>query len=167
MVFKRQWIQKKFNFQALFNLTPCAPQYIVGYGMQSLLAQTKSIDLNARHGAILALGEIIYALSLIDGVVLGEFLLTPVSSISHTNIDKLTCLKRHGRFLEPADVIHLLMVTVLAVIQHKMWTISLPPALVRSPFFCRYYATRLSSLWTVWVVLCSVLKFFYLLRVLL
>lgn len=71
-------MQKTFNFQALFNLTPCAPQYIVGYGMQSLLAQTKSIDLNARHGAILALGEIIYALSLIDGVVIGEFLLTPV-----------------------------------------------------------------------------------------
>lgn len=53
--------------------------------------------------------------------------------ILYTNIDKLNCLKRLGRFLEPTDVIHLLMVIVLAV--HKMWTISLPPALVRSAFF--------------------------------
>ncbi|XP_054268345.1 tubulin-specific chaperone D-like [Macrosteles quadrilineatus] len=52
--------------KALFNLTPCAPQYILTHGFQALLSLIRSIDLNARHGAILALGEIVHGLSLLN-----------------------------------------------------------------------------------------------------
>lgn len=76
--------------------------------MQSLLAQTRSIDLNARHGAILALGEIIYALSLIDGIVIGEFSIKfsfIQGNINHTklNLFEMWPIFRNHRLPSPPN----------------------------------------------------------------
>lgn len=39
------------------------PEYVATSVLPKLVEKTKSIDLNVRHGAILAIGEAIYALS--------------------------------------------------------------------------------------------------------
>ncbi|XP_047100592.1 tubulin-specific chaperone D [Schistocerca piceifrons] len=53
--------------KALHNLTPRAPEYTATAVMDKLLTQTLSIDMKARHGAVLAIGEIVHALSLLPG----------------------------------------------------------------------------------------------------
>lgn len=42
------------------------PEYVATVVLPKLVAKVESIDLNARHGAILAIGEIVHALALID-----------------------------------------------------------------------------------------------------
>ncbi|XP_013190254.2 tubulin-specific chaperone D [Amyelois transitella] len=49
--------------KALHKLTFKIPEYVAGVILQKLVNKTESIDLNVRHGAILAIGEAIYALS--------------------------------------------------------------------------------------------------------
>ncbi|XP_056642378.1 tubulin-specific chaperone D [Diorhabda sublineata] len=54
---------RELTAKALFNITPKNPDYIISKTVPSLLEKTNSIDLNARHGSILAIGEILHAVS--------------------------------------------------------------------------------------------------------
>ena len=54
-----------FLFQALHNLTPKAPKYMAETVLHILLDKTSSIDLNTRHGAVMAIAEILHALALV------------------------------------------------------------------------------------------------------
>ncbi|XP_063824172.1 tubulin-specific chaperone D [Ostrinia nubilalis] len=49
--------------KALNKLTFKIPEYVATVILPKLVVKTESIDLNVRHGAILAIGEVIYALS--------------------------------------------------------------------------------------------------------
>ncbi|KAM3967151.1 tubulin folding cofactor D [Aphomia sociella] len=49
--------------KSLNKMTPKIPDYVATVVLPKLVQKTKSIDLNVRHGAILAIGEAIYALS--------------------------------------------------------------------------------------------------------
>ncbi|XP_068082742.1 tubulin-specific chaperone D [Anabrus simplex] len=51
--------------KALHNLTPRAVDYMSKTVLPILLDKTKSIDLSTRHGAVLAIGEIVHALSVL------------------------------------------------------------------------------------------------------
>lgn len=59
---------------ALHNLTPLAPDYVANTVLPALLQKTKSIDLNCRHGSVIAIGEVIYALKLLSYDIELEFL---------------------------------------------------------------------------------------------
>lgn len=48
--------------QSLFNLTPADPYYMIDTVLPTLLDMLNSIDLNVRHGAVLATAEILEAL---------------------------------------------------------------------------------------------------------
>jgi len=48
--------------QSLFNLTPADPHYMIDTVLPTLLDMLNSIDLNVRHGAVLATAEILEAL---------------------------------------------------------------------------------------------------------
>jgi len=48
--------------QSLFNLTAADPHYMVNTVLPTLLDMLNSIDLNVRHGAVLATTEILEAL---------------------------------------------------------------------------------------------------------
>ncbi|CAG9860286.1 unnamed protein product [Phyllotreta striolata] len=54
---------RELTAKALHNLTSRAPDYMVSSVLPTLLEKTCSIDLNARHGSVLAIGEIVLALS--------------------------------------------------------------------------------------------------------
>lgn len=54
---------RELTGKALHNLTPKDPEYMATTVLEKLINYTKSIDLNARHGSVIAIGEIIYALS--------------------------------------------------------------------------------------------------------
>jgi tubulin-specific chaperone D len=54
---------RELTAKTLHKLTKRAPDYMAEHCLPSLLAQTDSIDINQRHGAILAIGEIAAALS--------------------------------------------------------------------------------------------------------
>ncbi|CAA9993822.1 unnamed protein product, partial [Nesidiocoris tenuis] len=58
------------HLQALHNLTEFDSDYMVGTVLPSLLKNVNSIDANARHGSIIAIGEIVHALHLKKGLVL-------------------------------------------------------------------------------------------------
>ncbi|XP_053604149.1 tubulin-specific chaperone D isoform X2 [Plodia interpunctella] len=49
--------------KALHKITPKIPEYVAADILQKLVNKTESIDLNVRHGAILAIGEAIHALA--------------------------------------------------------------------------------------------------------
>lgn len=49
-------------FQALYNLTPKDPSYMVETVLPNLLDMLNSIDLNIRHGSVLAIAEIFESL---------------------------------------------------------------------------------------------------------
>ncbi|XP_031838123.1 tubulin folding cofactor D [Nomia melanderi] len=53
---------RELSAKALFNLTSAAPSYIKDTIIPSLLDMLNSIDLNIRHGAVLAIAEILEAL---------------------------------------------------------------------------------------------------------
>ncbi|XP_064213928.1 tubulin-specific chaperone D isoform X2 [Tribolium castaneum] len=55
---------RELTAKALHNLTPKAPEYMVTKVLPTLFDRSTSIDLNARHGSVLAIGEIIHALAL-------------------------------------------------------------------------------------------------------
>ncbi|XP_043244301.1 tubulin-specific chaperone D-like [Amphibalanus amphitrite] len=54
---------REVTAKALHNLTPCAVDYTAGYVMDMLRPHCLGIDLNARHGAVLAVAEVVHALS--------------------------------------------------------------------------------------------------------
>ncbi|XP_013417607.2 tubulin-specific chaperone D-like [Lingula anatina] len=49
--------------QALYKLTPCSPEYMANTILPALLPQTTGIDLNTRHGTILAVAHITQGLA--------------------------------------------------------------------------------------------------------
>lgn len=51
--------------KALHNLTSKAPEYMAANILPQLFSRTTSIDLNARHGAVLAISELLHALALV------------------------------------------------------------------------------------------------------
>ncbi|XP_014602636.1 PREDICTED: tubulin-specific chaperone D [Polistes canadensis] len=53
---------RELSAKALFNLTPADPQYMIETVIPNLLDMLNSIDLNVRHGAVLAIAEILEAL---------------------------------------------------------------------------------------------------------
>ncbi|XP_066583145.1 tubulin-specific chaperone D [Prorops nasuta] len=53
---------RELSVKALYNLTPAAPEYMKTIVLPNLLSMFNSIDLNVRHGAVLAVAEIIDAL---------------------------------------------------------------------------------------------------------
>ncbi|BES95374.1 beta-tubulin cofactor D [Nesidiocoris tenuis] len=67
--------------KALHNLTEFDSDYMVGTVLPSLLNNVNSIDANARHGSIIAIGEIVHALHLKKGLVLDESITRPICSI--------------------------------------------------------------------------------------
>ncbi|KAL1505707.1 hypothetical protein ABEB36_005211 [Hypothenemus hampei] len=54
---------RELTAKALHNLTPQAPNYMIEKVLITLFDKTESIDLNCRHGSVIAIGHIIYALS--------------------------------------------------------------------------------------------------------
>lgn len=74
--------------KALHNLTSKAPEYMASSVLPQLLSRTTSIDLNARHGAVLAIAELLHALSLVGKdrnqsilEIVGESLVQEVCSL--------------------------------------------------------------------------------------
>jgi hypothetical protein len=55
---------RELTAKTLHNLTLKAPSYMVSTVLPALFEKTTSIDLNSRHGAVLAIGEIVHALSI-------------------------------------------------------------------------------------------------------
>ncbi|KAG7199877.1 hypothetical protein KM043_014326 [Ampulex compressa] len=80
---------RELSARALYNLTPASPEYVIKSVLPSLLDMLESIDLNVRHGTVLALAEILDALHLhfnerIEKVIGGHALergITPVEEI--------------------------------------------------------------------------------------
>ncbi|XP_050312705.1 tubulin-specific chaperone D [Anthonomus grandis grandis] len=60
---------RELTSKALHNLTPQAPSYMIEKVLPELFEKTQSIDLNCRHGSVLAIGQIVFALSRITGDV--------------------------------------------------------------------------------------------------
>ncbi|XP_021918529.1 tubulin-specific chaperone D [Zootermopsis nevadensis] len=58
-----KYLLQMFVGQALHNLTPKAPTFTTETVLRALLDKTSSIDLNARHGAVLGIAEILHALA--------------------------------------------------------------------------------------------------------
>nr|XP_023027464.1 tubulin-specific chaperone D [Leptinotarsa decemlineata] len=54
---------RELTAKALHNLTPKLPEYMINKALPALFDRTNSIDLNSRHGAVLAIGEIFHSLS--------------------------------------------------------------------------------------------------------
>lgn len=54
---------RELTAKALYNLTPLAADFMIETVLPELFAKCKTIDLNARHGAVLAIGEIFKALA--------------------------------------------------------------------------------------------------------
>jgi DNA integrity scanning protein DisA with diadenylate cyclase activity len=51
--------------QALHNLTPKASTYMAETVLPILFDKTSSVDLNTRHGAVLAIAEILHGLAIV------------------------------------------------------------------------------------------------------
>jgi hypothetical protein len=58
-------IMYEYVGQALHNLTPKASTYMAETVLPVLLDKTSSVDLNTRHGAVLAIAEILHALAIV------------------------------------------------------------------------------------------------------
>lgn len=58
--------------KALHNLTEHAPQYMLEIILPTLIQKTNSIDVNVRHGSIISVGEVVYALSHLEELTLGK-----------------------------------------------------------------------------------------------
>ncbi|XP_066141125.1 tubulin-specific chaperone D [Euwallacea fornicatus] len=56
---------RELTAKALHNLTSQAPHYLIEKVLPKLFEKTESIDLNCRHGAVIAVGQIVYALSVL------------------------------------------------------------------------------------------------------
>lgn len=57
---------RELTAKALHKLTRRAPEYVSSIVLDQLFAKTDSIDINNRHGSVLAIGEIILALSKLE-----------------------------------------------------------------------------------------------------
>lgn len=71
---------RELTAKALYNLTPLAGEFMVKTVLPQLFAKTRTIDLNGRHGAVLAIGEIFKALAMENrnsdvGLMVGNALL--------------------------------------------------------------------------------------------
>lgn len=58
---------RELTAKTLHKLTARAPAYMANEVLTALFAKVDSIDINLRHGAVLAIGEIVLALSEIEG----------------------------------------------------------------------------------------------------
>ncbi|XP_075230882.1 tubulin folding cofactor D [Lycorma delicatula] len=56
---------RELTGKALHKLTEKSPEYIVNTVLPQLIKKTNSIDLNARHGSVICIGEVIHALSIL------------------------------------------------------------------------------------------------------
>ncbi|KAI9585972.1 tubulin-specific chaperone D [Glossina fuscipes] len=65
-------IIRELSAKALHRLTHHAPEYMATVVMDQLFSKTDSIDINTRHGSVLALGEIILVLSKMDAEKLSK-----------------------------------------------------------------------------------------------
>ncbi|CAH1400055.1 unnamed protein product [Nezara viridula] len=72
---------RDLSAKALHNMTKHAPQYMLEIVLPTLLQKTNSIDANVRHGSIISIGEIVYALSLIDELCIGKELVCAINEI--------------------------------------------------------------------------------------
>ncbi|CAB3237102.1 unnamed protein product [Arctia plantaginis] len=74
--------------KALYKLTEKIPDYVATVVLPKLVNKTESIDLNVRHGAILAIGEAIYALSKakLPNGKMADSLITEEISVSVRNL---------------------------------------------------------------------------------
>lgn len=77
---------RELTAKAFHNLTPCAPQYMLSTVLPELFKKANSIDLNCRHGSVLAIGEVLHALSLlrtngISDIIIPEILLEKTKNI--------------------------------------------------------------------------------------
>ncbi|KAL1132701.1 hypothetical protein AAG570_010653 [Ranatra chinensis] len=72
---------RELSANALHNLTPKAPNYMLEFGLPTLFQKMNSIDANVRHGSIMAAGEVIHALSFIEGVTIDENIQTAVRDL--------------------------------------------------------------------------------------
>ncbi|KAL0271366.1 UNVERIFIED_CONTAM: hypothetical protein PYX00_008475 [Menopon gallinae] len=57
---------RELTSSALFNMTPLNADYMMDFVIPALLKKTKSVDLNCRHGSVIALAEVIHALKLLN-----------------------------------------------------------------------------------------------------
>lgn len=57
---------RELSSKALHNLTSKSPEYMWEIVLPTLLQKTSSIDVNTRHGAVLSIGEIVHALSILN-----------------------------------------------------------------------------------------------------
>lgn len=53
---------RELTAKTLHKLTACEPVYMLNEVLPKLLEKTSSIDINQRHGAVLAIGEIVLKL---------------------------------------------------------------------------------------------------------
>ena len=58
---------RELTAKTLHKLTARAPAYMANEVLTSLFTKVDSIDINLRHGAVLAIGEVVLALSEIEG----------------------------------------------------------------------------------------------------
>ena len=58
---------RELTAKTLHKLTARAPAYMANEVLTSLFIKVDSIDINLRHGAVLAIGEIVLALSEVEG----------------------------------------------------------------------------------------------------
>ncbi|XP_017771538.1 PREDICTED: tubulin-specific chaperone D [Nicrophorus vespilloides] len=72
---------RELSAKALHNLAPLAVDYMVGTVLPMLFEKSRSIDLNSRHGSILAIGDIIHAISQVSEDALNESILMEVKDL--------------------------------------------------------------------------------------
>ncbi|XP_014252404.1 tubulin-specific chaperone D [Cimex lectularius] len=63
---------RDLSAKALHNLTKYASDYMLEIVLPTLVLKTRSLDSNIRHGAIIAIGEVVHALSLLDNLAPNE-----------------------------------------------------------------------------------------------
>lgn len=95
---------RELTAKALHNLTPKNADFMISSVLPSLLEKTYSIDLNARHGSILAIGEIVLALSYIAKLdsLLKEDLLESIKLIISKCRDKFYFKGLGGELMKQA-----------------------------------------------------------------
>uniref|UniRef100_A0A1B6E9Z8 Tubulin-specific chaperone D n=1 Tax=Clastoptera arizonana TaxID=38151 RepID=A0A1B6E9Z8_9HEMI len=75
---------RELTAKALHNLCIRAPKYMAQNVIPALLKETLSIDSNARHGAILAVGEVVHGLSLLDNEKIDDNIIGEIGRLTST-----------------------------------------------------------------------------------
>ncbi|XP_061386956.1 tubulin-specific chaperone D [Musca vetustissima] len=76
---------RELTAKALHKLTRRAPEYMADIVLDKLFAKTDSIDINTRHGSVLAIGEIVLALRQLEDEAEPKQTLLSNQSISNVN----------------------------------------------------------------------------------